>query len=165
MIGKHILKYASNCFILLIPIFLWHILFAASLPRGYSMEFFGKDIPPIIGTTENILRIIAFSLPLLMPLTIKNAGQKIGLGIYLAGLAIYFLSWTMQIYYPASTWSSSLFGFLAPAYTTIIWFIGIGLIGNKLFIKIPYQPIIYIAISAVFVFVHTTHAYIVYVRL
>ena len=73
------------------------------------MEFFGKDIPPIIGTTENILRIIAFSLPLLMPLTIKNAGQKIGLGIYLAGLAIYFLSWTMQIYYPVSTWSSSLY--------------------------------------------------------
>ncbi len=165
MIGKQILQYALNCFILLIPIFLWNILFATSLPRGYSMEFFWKDIPPIVGTTENILRIIAFFLPLLMPLTIKTTSQKIGLGIYLAGVAIYFLSWIMQIYYPDSTWSSSLFGFLAPAYTTIIWFIGIGLIGNKLFIKIPYNPIIYITISAVFVFVHTTHAYIVYTRL
>jgi hypothetical protein len=165
MIGKIILTYALNCFILVIPVFLWNILFAASLPRGYSMEFFWKDIPPIIGTTENILRIIAFFLPLLMPLTIKTTGQKIGLGVYLAGLTIYFLSWIMQIYYPDSTWSSSLFGFLAPAYTTIIWFIGIGLIGNELFIKIPYKPIIYIAISAVFVFVHTTHAYIVYMRL
>ncbi len=165
MIGKQILQYALNCFILLIPIFLWNILFATSLPRGYSIEFFWKDIPPIVGTTENILRIIAFFLPLLMPLTIKTTSQKIGLGIYLAGVAIYFLSWIMQIYYPDSTWSSSLFGFLAPAYTTIIWLIGIGLIGNKLFIKIPYNPIIYITISAVFVFVHTTHAYIVYTRL
>lgn len=165
MIGKQILQYALNCFILLIPIFLWNILFATSLPRGYSIEFFWKDIPPIVGTTENILRIIAFFLPLLMPLTIKTTSQKIGLGIYLAGVAIYFLSWIMQIYYPDSTWSSSLFGFLAPAYTTIIWLIGIGLIGNKLFIKIPYHPIIYITISAVFVFVHTTHAYIVYTRL
>ena len=165
MLGKQILKYASNCFILVIPIFLWNILFAASLPRGYSMEFFWKDIPPIIGTTENVLRIIVFFLPLLMPLTIKTTGQKIGLGIYLVGLAIYFLSWIMQIYYPASTWSSSLFGFLAPAYTTIIWFIGIGLVGNKLFIKIPYKPIIYIALSAAFVVVHTGHAFIVYKRL
>lgn len=165
MIGKQILQYALNCFILLIPIFLWNIFFATSLPRGYSIEFFWKDIPPIVGTTENILRIIAFFLPLLMPLTIKTTSQKIGLGIYLAGVAIYFLSWIMQIYYPDSAWSSSLFGFLAPAYTTIIWLIGIGLIGNKLFIKIPYHPIIYIAISAVFVFVHTTHAYIVYTRL
>ncbi len=165
MLGKQILKYASNCFILIIPILLWNILFAASLPIGYSRSFFEPDILPIIGTTENILRIIVFFLPLLMPLTIKINSQKIGLGIYLMGLAIYFLSWIMQIYYPDSNWSSSLFGFLAPAYTTIIWFIGIGLIGNKLFIKIPYKPIIYIAISAVFVVVHTTHAYIVYLRL
>ncbi len=165
MLGKQILKYASNCFILVIPILLWNVLLANSLPRGYSRTFFEKDIPLIIDTTENILRIIVFSLPLLMPLTIKINSQKIGLGIYLMGLAIYFLSWIMQIYYPDSNWSSSLFGFLAPAYTTIIWFIGIGLIGNKLFIKIPYKPIIYIAISAVFVVVHTTHAYIVYLRL
>jgi hypothetical protein len=165
MIGKQILKYVLNCFILLIPIFLWNILFATSLPRGYSIEFFWKDIPPVIGTTENILRITAFFLPLLMPLTIKTSRQKIGLGIYLAGVAIYFLSWVLQIYLPESAWSSSLFGFLAPAYTTVIWLIGIGLIGDKLFVKVPYKPIIYIAISTVFVVFHTTHAYMVYIRL
>ena len=92
MLGKQTLKYISNCFILVIPILLWNILFATSLPRGYSKAFFEKDIPLIIGTTENILRIILFSLPLLMPLTIKVASQKIALGIYLVGLMIYFLS-------------------------------------------------------------------------
>ena len=165
MIGKTILKYALNCFILIIPILLWNILFATSLPRGYSIEFFWKDIPPIVGTAENILRIIAFFLPLLMPLAIKTSYQKIGLGIYLAGVVIYFLSWVLQIYLPESAWSSSLFGFLAPAYTTAIWFIGIGLIGDRLFFKVPYKPIIYIAISTIFVVFHTTHAYIVYTRL
>jgi hypothetical protein len=165
MIGKQILKYALNCFILLIPIFLWNMLFTTSLPRGYSIEFFWQDIPPIVGTTENVLRIIAFFLPLLMPLTIETSRQKIGLGIYLAGVAIYFLSWVLQIYSPESAWSSSLFGFLAPAYTTVIWFIGIGLIGDGLFVKVPYKSIIYIAISTVFVVFHTTHAYIVYTRL
>jgi len=129
------------------------------------MEFFWKDIPPIVGTTENILRILTFLLPLLMPLTIKASRQKIGFGIYLAGVAIYFLSWVMQIYLPESSWSSSLFGFLAPAYTTVIWLIGIGLIGDRLFFKVPYKPIIYIAISTIFVVFHTTHAYIVYTRL
>jgi hypothetical protein len=165
MNSKKILKYMLNCFILLIPIFLWNILFAASLPRGYSMEFFWKDIPPIIGTTENILRIIAFFLPLLMPLTVKTKRQKIGMSIYLAGVAIYFLSWVLQIYLPESALSSSLFGFLAPAYTTIIWLIGIGLIGDKLFVRVPYKPIIYMAISTGFVVIHTTHAYMVYIRL
>ncbi|MHC4736532.1 MAG: hypothetical protein ACYTDW_19050 [Planctomycetota bacterium] len=165
MIAGQIMKYALNCFILLIPVFLWNILFATSLPRGYSIEFFWKDIPPVVGITENILRIIVFFLPLLMPLTIRTSRQKIGLGIYLAGVAIYFLSWVLQIYLPESAWSISLFGFLAPAYTTMIWLIGIGLIGDKLFVKVPYNPIIYMAISTLFVVFHTIHTYIVYTRL
>ena len=162
---KRILNYALNCFVLLLPVFLWNILFTTSLPRGYSMEFFWKDIPPVIGITENVLRMVVFFLPLLMPLTVKTCGQKIGLGIYIAGLVIYFLSWLLQIYYPDSVWSESAFGFLAPAYTTMIWLVGIGLVGTRLFIKAPYRPIVYIAISAAFVVVHTTHAYIVYLRL
>ena len=165
MSGKQILNYALNCFILVLPVFLWNILFATSLPRGYSMEFFWQDIPPAIGTTENALRILVFFLPLLMPLTVKTAGQKTGLGFYLVGLAMYFLSWILQIYAPNSAWSQSVLGFLAPAYTTMVWFVGIGLVGNRLFVKVPYRPIVYILLSAAFVVVHTTHAYIVYTRL
>lgn len=165
MSGKQGLNYALNCFVLIIPVFLWNILFATSLPRGYSMEFFWKDIPPIIGISENVLRIIVFFLPLLMPLTIETGAQRTGMGIYLAGLVVYFLSWVLQIYCPDSVWSRSVFGFLAPAYTTMIWLVGIGLIGSRLFIKVPYKPAVYIVISAVFVAIHTTHAYIVYARL
>ncbi len=162
--GKQIMEYALNCFILLIPIFLWNILFATSLPRSYTGQVW-DNIPQIISITESVLRIMVFILPLLMPLTIQSNRQKVGLGVYFVGVFIYFLSWVSQIYYPGSRWSSSVYGFLAPAYTTIIWFIGIGLIGSRLFITKKYQPIFYIAMSSVFVVVHTMHAYIVYMRL
>ena len=165
MSGKQILNYALSCFVLVIPVFLWNILFATSLPRGYSPAFFWKDIPPIVGVTENALRLVVFFLPLLMPLTVETLRQKIGLGLYSAGLVIYFLSWMLQIHYPESAWSRSAFGFLAPAYTTMLWFTGIGLIGNQLFVRIPYHPLVYHVVSATFVAVHTAHAYIVYTRL
>lgn len=109
--------------------------------------------------------MVAFFLPLLMPLTVETCGQKTGLGVYLAGLGVYFLSWLLQIYYPDSAWSKSAFGFLAPAYTTMIWLVGIGLIGTRLFVKVPYRPTVYILISTAFVVVHTMHAYLVYTRL
>ena len=129
------------------------------------MAFFWKDIPPIIGITENVLRLMVFFLPLLMPLAVETGGQKIGLGIYFAGLGVYFLSWLLQTHWPESAWSRSVLGFLAPAYTTMIWLVGIGLVGDRLFVKVPYKPIAYILISVAFVAVHTTHAYIIYTRL
>jgi hypothetical protein len=68
----------------------------------------------------------------------------------------------MQIYFPQSAWSKSIWGFTAPAYTTLIWFAGIGMIGNSLFINIPFPYSVYLGISLVFVFFHSAHAYIVY---
>jgi len=164
-IRQQVPHYALNCFILLIPMFLWNILFIGSLPSAFSLENFWKDIPPVLGTTESVLRILVFALPVLMPLSIKTRGQKIGLGLYLGGLAVYFLSWTMQIVYPESSWSLSMLGFTACAFTPILWLTGIGLIGKKMYFKIPFHPIIYIALSVAFVVVHTMHAYIVYVHL
>jgi hypothetical protein len=163
--GQQVLKYASNSFLLLIPILVWNIAFASALPGGYSPEIFSQGIPTVISTSENVLRVFVFMLPLAMPLSIKARSQKVGLGFYLAGSLLYYLSWVAQIYYPHSAWSSSLPGFTAPAYTTFFWFIGIGLIGSSLFVNVPYRSITYIAISALFVAVHTTHAYLVYLRL
>jgi hypothetical protein len=159
-----ILKYLLNCFLLLIPVFIWNIIFTGSLPKGYAMEYFWKDIPTAIGVSEKILRIIIFCLPLIMSLSLETRLQKIGLIIYLIGLIIYFLSWVLQIYLPESFWSKSLLGFMAPAYTTIIWLVGIGLVGTKNFLKIPYFWVIYICLSAIFVIFHSTHAYIVFHR-
>ena len=129
------------------------------------MDFFWNDIPVFIGNVENILRIVVFILPLLMILSLKTKIQRIGFVLYILGIIIYFLSWAVQIYLPDGLWSKSILGFMAPAYTTIIWFVGIGLIGNKSFLKIPYMSAIYIAISILFVIFHSLHSYIVFQRL
>jgi hypothetical protein len=158
-------KYLLNCFILLIPIFIWNLIFAKSLPKGYTMDFFWKDIPAIIGNTENILRIIVFILPILMTFSLETKLQKIGFGLYIFGTAIYFLSWIVQIYFPECFWSKNILGFMAPAYTTLLWFVGIGLIGKNTIIKIPYITVIYIIITVCFVITHSIHTYIVFQRL
>ncbi len=158
-------KYFLNCFLLLIPIFIWNLIFIDSLPQNYNMDFPMKDIPTIIGIVENILRIIVFVLPLTMVFSLKTKTQKIGLIIYIIGTILYFLSWIALIYFPESLWSKSILGFMALAYTTIIWFIGIGMIGKTSFIKIPYISSLYILISLLFVLFHSIHAFIVFQRL
>jgi hypothetical protein len=157
--------YLSNCFLLLIPLFLWNLLLIDLLPAYYAPEVFDNNIPNLIAYSENILRAVVFVLPAFMLLSFKTKRAKVGLVIYLIGLLCYFSSWLLVIIYPESNWSNSLIGFSAPAYTTIIWFVGIGLIGNKAYIKIPYLSVIYISVSIIFVVVHTWHTYIVYLGL
>lgn len=158
-------NYLLNCFLLLIPLFLWNIILVGYLPKSYSPDIFWKDIPNWIGYSENILRIVLFVIPLLMIFSLKTRLQKIGFGIYLVGIIIYFLSWILVIINPESNWSQSSIGFMAPASTTIIFFVGIGLIGNKAFFKFPYLSLTYICLSILFVISHSAHAYIVFQRL
>ncbi len=155
-------KYLSNCFLLLIPVFLWNLFLAGYLPKSYSPDIFWKDIPSIIGISENVLRVLTLALPVVMILSLKSRLQKAGFLIYLIGIFLYFSSWLAVIVYPNSNWSTSLPGFMAPAFTTIIWFIGIGLIGNKSYFKIPYLSLIYICLSILFVAFHSTHTYLVF---
>ena len=158
------MKYLLNCMLLLLPIMVWNLIFASRLPPAYSTEIFWKDIPSFIANGENIFRLIVFVLPVLMPIKIETQGQKLGLRLYIAGTAIYFMSWLAQIYFPQSAWSLSAFGFLAPAYTPLIWLIGIGLIGNTLYFSSPYRSRMYIAISTIFIGFHLSHALTVYLR-
>ena len=161
----HRLGYLKNCFMLLVPIFLWNLAFINSLPETYSRDFFWKDIPAGISVPESILRILVFTLPFLMPLYFKESIQKTGLRWYLIGTALYFLSWIAQISWPESPWSRSLLGFTAPAFTPLIFMIGIGLIGQKSFIRISYISWIYIGLSVLFVAFHTSHAVVVFQRI
>ena len=143
----------------------WNVVFASKLPRGFSPEFFEKDIPAFITNGENFFRLVIFVLPLLMPLQISTQSQKIGLGLYIVGTLIYFLSWVMQMYFPQSGWSMSAWGFLAPAYTPLIWLIGIGLMGSSLYFPSPYKVWMYMAVSALFLGFHVLHTALVYSRI
>lgn len=158
-------KYIFNCFLLLIPIFIWNLIFYDQLPAAYGSEIFWKNIPTYISYPENLFRIIVLSTPILMSLSLKSRQQKMGFIIYSIGTIIYFLSWLVLILHPNSNWSQSLLGFMAPAYTTIIWLIGIGILGHKTFIRIPKASLIYIILACVFVVFHALHTYTVFERL
>src|SRR5512141_3084141 len=154
------MNYLLNCMLLLLPIMAWNVILANKLPRLYSPDVFEKDIPAFIIHGENIFRLIIFILPLLMPMRIETSTQKIGLALYIAGTAIYFISWLAQMYFPQSAWSLSAFGSLAPAYTPLIWLIGIGLIGSTLYFASPYRSWMYITLSILFVAFHLSHTFI-----
>ncbi|NOQ73074.1 MAG: hypothetical protein GQ574_13790 [Crocinitomix sp.] len=158
-------KYIANCFLLLLPIFLWNIILIDKLPKGYSPAIFEKDIPAFVTYGEIIMRVLVFALPLIMVLSFKTQLQKIGLFIYSVGVLLYFSSWLVMIISPESDWSQSLIGFMAPAYTTIVWFIGIALIGKTSFLKLPKISLIYIGLALLFVVIHSAHAYIVFQNL
>jgi hypothetical protein len=155
-------NYLLNCLLLLLPIMAWNLTFASKLPWAYSEEVFSKDIPSFITIGENIFRLIVFILPVLMPLRIETQSQKVGLLLYVAGIGIYFISWLAQMYFPQSAWSLSAWGFLAPAYTPLIWLVGIGLIGSTLYFSSPYQSWMYFLLSVTFVGFHLSHAWTVF---
>ena len=159
--------------LLLLPILLWNWVFATKLPRAFSAEYFEKDIPVFLTWAENCLRLAVFILPLFMPLSLTTQTQKLGLGLYVGGAGIYFLSWSALIIFPESGWSRSAAGFLAPAYTPLLWLTGIGLLGSSLYSAIPshagtgiipYWPGIYLLSAILFTGVHVAHTSIVYLK-
>jgi hypothetical protein len=150
--------------LLLLPIMAWNLIFASKLPWAYSEEVFWKNIPSFIANGENVFRLLVFIIPILMPIRIETQSQKLGLWLYIAGTAIYFISWLAQIYFPQSAWSLSVWGFLAPAYTPLIWLIGIGLIGSAFYFSSPYRSWMYIVLSIIFIGFHLSHAITIYSR-
>lgn len=160
-----VLRYLQNCFLLVIPALVLNLLWATRLPPMWQFEFFWKDIPPAIAYGENISRIVFNVLPVFMPLRVSTKRQKTGLVVYVVGILIYLLAWVLLVYFPESTWSTSLIGSTAAAWTSLLWILGIGLIGDSLYIPIPYRSWLYVLASVIFAIFHTLHALIVYLRM
>ena len=158
-------KYILNCFLLLLPILTWDLLLTSKLPAPYQPGIFQSEIPLIVIYGENISRTLLFIVTLLMPLSITSKRQKQGLLVYLSGLALYFSSWLALICFPSGAWSMSAAGFLAPAYTPLLWLTGIALTGKKFYFNFTYKPWAFICLSILFVSFHCLHAFIVYSRL
>lgn len=135
-----------NCFWLLVPVLAWNIAFSAKL--AHPAFKFDEAIPGWILTLENLLRVATMILPIFMPLRWDTVQSKLGIGIYFLGLVVYFASWIPLIVAPASGWSNSQPGFLAPAYTPLLWLVGMGLIAG-------WWP--YLVLSVAFVGVHLMH--------
>jgi hypothetical protein len=157
-------KYFFNCFLLTIPVLLWDYIFTDKLPKAFQPEVFWKDIPSFITYGENISRLLMFVFISFMPLKIINDKQKTGLLLYVVGCLFYFTAWIILMHYPNSSWSNSVLCLLAPAYTPLVWLVGIGFIGNSLFFKIPYKRWLYFLIVIIFLIFHNWHTYLIYFR-
>jgi len=158
-------KYLNNCFLLTIPILVWNLIFTNQLPQAFQPEVMWNDIPVYITYGENILRTIVFMLTMLMPLRITTREQKIGLILYVAGTLIYFLSWLPLMYYPESNWSNHVIGFMAPAYTPVFWLIGIGIVGNAFYFRLPFKRWYFISVSILFLIFHNLHTFLIFNRI
>jgi len=152
-----ILKYINNCFLFFIPVLIFNILFFKKLPSHYL-----KDISHPIIIAETITRIITIAFSMIMAVNIQNITGKTGLIIYIIGVIIYFTSYFIEIYFSDTLFGRNIIFILAPYWTSVIWLIGIGLLGNRLFVNIPYHFTVYLIFSIIFAAIHTIHGYLCY---
>ena len=159
-----LLRYVLSCGLLTVPILVWNVVFTRFLPPPLASKEFWRDIPPLVAYGENSLRLAVFLLPFLMPLEVATVAQRRGLLLFVVGTVLYFLAWVALMIFPQSRWSRSRLGFLAPAYTPLIWLAGLGLIGRRLYWPWPYRWWVYVGLACGFIALHVAHASIVYTR-
>jgi len=157
-------RYVVSCGVLTVPILVWNVACTRFLPPALASNEFTRDIPALVTYGENALRVVVLGLPFLMPLEVATAGQRRGLVLFIVGTALYLLSWIPLMTSPQSGWSTSWPGFVAPAYTPLLWLTGLGLIGRRLYVRSPYRGWMYIGLASGFVAFHVIHTSIVYAR-
>ena len=156
----------TNGYILIFPIIIWNISFFSYLPSSYAPSNFNSDIPLWIIVGENLFRMVLFIFPLFVQVNIKISFGNKGLIIYLLGILIYFSSWLAIIISPSSVWSSSVLGYSAPAYTPIIWILGLSMMVDSYYFKyrLNYSKWHFLLPSLSLIGFHISHAIYVYNR-
>ena len=161
---KPLRRYLRTSLWLVVPPLALSVGLWSRLPRAYGGAFW-DIVPPYVSVAENVLRIAAFALAALLPFGVDTPRQKRGLPIYLAGLCMYAGSYATEILFPDSAWSRSAIGFTAPAWTTLLWFVGIGLMAGDPYFPRWFRGAHFVIVSTAFVGVHVTHAAIVFKQL
>lgn len=157
-------RYLVSCGLLTVPILLWNAVFTRYLPLPLASSDFNRDVPTGMLVTENVLRIAVMVLPFFMPLDITSAVQRRGLWLFVVGVLFYVIAWVPLMAAPQSAWSMSRLGFLAPAYTPLVWLVGLGLTGGRLHGPVSFKPWMYLLLASAFVVVHVAHANLVYTK-
>ena len=80
------------------PILLFSLSLMSRLPAALTPALFNKGIPDVLLYGENIGRILVFGLPAFFSIGISTKTQKRGLALYLAGVALYYLSYLAVIF-------------------------------------------------------------------
>ena len=157
-------RYALNCGLLLLPIFIWNAVFARFLPSALGGAEFWRDIPAPLAALENSLRLVVSILPFLMPLELRSGLQRKGVVVYGLGTALYLCAWAALMIAPRSPWAVSPVGFFAPAFTPLIWLVGLALVGQRLWWGRFYRWWMFLFPTAGFIAAHVGHTALVYAR-
>lgn len=155
-------RYVLTCGLLLVPILVWNVTLAGRLPPAIADPEIWGAIPRPLAWAENAVRIVVFAMPFLMPLQVSSRRQQRGLALFVVGTVVYFASWIALIAWPQSAWANSEAGFLAPAYTPVLWLAGVALLGQEFSWGGRYRSWMYAVPSVLFLAVHLTHAALVY---
>ena len=158
-------RYVLSCGLLLLPIFVWNLAFTRFLPSPWGTSEFWRDIPGPLAYQENVFRLIVSLVPFLMPLEMTSAIQRRGLVVTGVGVVLYFCAWAAIMLAPHSPWASSSLGFLAPAYTPLIWLVGLALLGQRLFWGRFYRWWMFLVPAGAFITAHVRHTALVYARI
>lgn len=124
-----------NCFLLIVPVFLWNGLLYKKLPNILSDD---QQIPKWILKLEDSSRFLVFFLPIFIPLNLNKLKMsgKIGLTLYFCGLFIYFASWVPHLMYQNKKYADLLLKskiiFLGPFITPFLFLSGLAIIGESL---------------------------------
>jgi hypothetical protein len=148
-------SHKNNCLWFFMPVIIFNIIFAKYLPENYL-----RNIKHPVIAIETIARAITIAFSMIMAVNLDSEIGKVGLIVYIIGMLIYFCSYFIAIKVPAISFHNNLIVLLAPYWTSVLWLTGIGLLGNKSFLNIPYHYAIYIAISIAFAIIHSIHGYI-----
>lgn len=157
-------RYAKNTGWLLLPVLLWNAALSGQLPRAYTPAVFDRDIPALLAAAEQALRVLVFALPFFAPFELASRRQRFGLLVFGLGLLVYVASWLALIGWPASAWSMTAAGFLAPAYTPILFLLGLAMLMQRLHWPSPYRWWLYLLLCVAFLAAHTGHAALVFSR-
>jgi hypothetical protein len=133
-----------------------------ALPAAYGPDLFEKDIPNWLVLFENMIRLLVLSLPGILYFGRKETWQPLGWYLYIGGLVVYLASYLVQIVNPDGVWSQSVIGFTAPAWSTVFWLAGIGLVCMRSWLPIPWHRAIYLLSASIFLIFHIGHAGLVY---
>jgi hypothetical protein len=139
-----------NCFWLILPLLAWNL----ALGPRIAQDAIPSDAhsPKWLLIAENIVRILVFALPVLMPLPGRADWQSAlpwaGLVVFILGTLVYFASWLPLLFAPVAAWSNSPAGRLALRLTPSRSFLGIALLGGSWSYGI---------LAATFICFHTWH--------
>ena len=139
-----------NCLWLILPLLTWNLVLGPRIKQDAITS--DAHSPKWLLMAENVVRVLVFALPVLMPLPGRAQWQspppQAGLIVYVLGTLVYFASWLPLMFGPASAWSNSPAGLLAPRLTPFLSFLGIAILGGSW---------IYGVVAAGFILLHTWH--------